>query len=371
MIKKTHFNILAALGMILLSCQTRNEQTKTLSKTAEGDRSVKLPDSLSSRRVSFVLNLRDTVAEKHWSDFNKNKVEGALVYFNGNKSEIFFPSSNVLRSLGGYKTFSDDYVLADRTDSIPFHFELMVSFTEADSTKFYFEHPVEQFLSVEETGNYIESVQSTEMWSAMVIHEMFHHFQYNTPAFLEYAKNTIGPLPYDIRNLTQLCQENEDFLESIRVENEYLLKAIAQDDNAARLPFLKKYLQERKLRISSYGENNPHLEQVENYYIIQEGSARYIEYKSMLALQDLAHLPNPPQIFNDPKFKKFSEFAEMNLSDEAFNYLTYAGPSTYHYALGFNTMRLLDILGVDYKDDLLDNPEKPLHSYLEDYLSKS
>ena len=75
-----------------------------------------------------------------------------------------------------------------------------------------------------------------------------------------------------------------------------------------------------------------------------------------------------PTILNDPKFNSFSEFKEIDLENSAFNYLVYAGPTDYHYTIGFNLMRLLDELKIEYKTNLLNNPEKGLYQYLEDYL---
>ena len=89
----------------------------------------------------------------------------------------------------------------------------------------------------------------------------------------------------------------------------------------------------------------------------------------MLILSDYANSSNAPVISNDPMFKSYSEFENVNLEDDAFDYLTYASPSTYYYTIGFNTMRLLDKLNVEYKSKLLDHPDKGMHTYLEDYLN--
>ena len=154
----------------------------------------------------------------------------------------------------------------------------------------------------------------------------------------------------------------------IQLENDYLLKAISEEDTDNRNLLVNSYLQARSLRIERYREEHPYLEKVENYYSIQEGSARYMEYKSMKVLNVLANQANPPKIAADSLFHFYREFKEFDLNKEAFSYLTYAGPSDYHYALGFNQMRLLDVLDVHYKQTLLSKPEKALYLYLLEYM---
>lgn len=365
--RKVLLLLLPMTSAIIIGCQ--NNESKTAEKVDQST-SFNLPDSLSSKRISFVLGLRKTLAEEVWEEFGIKKTEGTFIYFNKDKSEIFFPSQNVLSKLDSYQTHSKDYILSSRTDSIPYHFEFMISFDPRDSVKFYHDHPVQQFLSTEETSTFIPSVKSTEMWSTMVIHEMFHHFQYNNEIFKEYAKSNVGKLPFDIRNLMSLCKQDSLFMEGIQSENNLLLAAIDAEEESERIANARQYLSLRKSRIGKYQNQHPHLEQVENYYTIQEGSARYVEYQSMLILNDFATKSEKYNLEIDPMFDSFKEFQSVSLKSNDFNYLTYAGPNTYHYALGFNLMRLLDKMGVEYKAVLLNQPNKGLHEYLEIFLQK-
>lgn len=366
-----NIRLFLVVGVCILTaaCQNRKNDSKMSAEGKKTEIQFELPDSLSTTRLSFVLDLKKAVAEQNWIDFGKKRTEGTLIYFNDDKSEVFFPSQKVLKRLNTYDTFSDDYVLTSRIDNIPSHMEVMISFDEADSSQYFFENPVEQYSSVEEVGKIIQSVESTEMWSTMVVHEMFHHYQYNNENYLEYAKSKIGVLPFSIRDLITICQEDEHFLPMIRKENDYLMQAISEDNHGIRDSLISSYLDARTARIQKYSEVYPNLEQVENYYIIQEGSARYIEYKSMFILSDYAKKTDPSLVLDDPMFRSYSEFKDIDLNDPAFNYLVYAASSDYHYTLGFNTMRLLDELKVDYKSQLLNNPEKGIHEYLEAYIN--
>jgi hypothetical protein len=360
--------LLAGVCILTTACQNKKNDSHKSVESIKSENHFNLPDSLSTRRISFVLDLKRSVAESAWPDFGKKRSEGTLIYFDASKSEVFFPDSSVVKTLEDYDVYSDDYLLTERTDSIPYHMEVMISFDSADASQFFYEHPVEQYSSVEEIGNYIPSVESTEMWATMVVHEMFHHYQYNNENYKEYGKSEIGILSFNIKNLISICQEDEEFLAMIQKENDYLMKAISEDNKGIRDSLISKYLNERQIRIQKYSIEHPNLERVENYYVLQEGSARYLEYQTMFILNDFAKDSDSPVVLDDPMFKSYSEFEEIDLKNPAFSYLTYAAPTDYHYTIGFNIMRLLDELKIEYKTPVLNNPEKGLHQYLEDYI---
>lgn len=354
---------LIILLLLLASCQTKKENNTIKPEAAKAERRFNFPDSLSSARMTFAMILRDSVANNHWQSFNEKRTEGPFIYFNKEHSEIFFPDSIMRLRLPDAEPYSKDYMLHERTDTIPYHFELMLSFNEADSAKFYYDHPVQQFLSVEATEEFIPSVRSTEWWATMVIHEMFHHFQYNQKAFLNYAKHHIGALPADIRDLRKLCTIPE-YYEGVQKENDLLMEALATNDNTQLHQKVNAYLESRKKRINRFKHQLPDLEVVENYYIIQEGSARYIEYQTMRIMKSLFAAPERAIIPDDPKFKAYADFKSIDLNHDGFNYLIFPAPSDYHYTLGFNLLRVLDKLGVDYKEKIFEHPERGLHEYL-------
>ena len=357
-----HILLGCTLLALFTACQFQIDPSNNTASEAE----LQLPDSLSSRRIQYILDMRQEAAQQVWPAFGEKKVEGPFIYFNGEDSEVFFPNQQVLNSLSNTKTHSEDYVLSPRTDSIPYHFELMVSFEKADSTKLYYNNPVQQFLSVEESGIYISSVNSTESWSVMVLHEMFHHFQYNTPVFKEYTKKRIAQLPFDIRDLRKLCLEDKSFLEAVQKENDLLLQAIDQEPN--RMALIQSYLNARKARMVQYGKVYPLLEEVENFYNIQEGSARFMEYKGMKVMEQWSKSEHEPSIQKDSLFHSHKDFENIVLEQRDFEYLIYAGPNTYHYAIGFNILRLLEQFGVPFQEKILTQPERGLHLYLEDYI---
>ncbi len=108
---------------------------------------INLPDSLSARRIEFVLELRELVAEQQWPVFADKLAEGVLVYYNDDRSEIFFPDEKVKQKLTDVVYHNEFYALAPRIDTFPYHLENMISFDIADIGKIYFEHPVEQYFA--------------------------------------------------------------------------------------------------------------------------------------------------------------------------------------------------------------------------------
>ena len=230
---------IACLFILIAACQDQKTDTKSNAEDITSKLQTELPDSLSTRRISFALDLKRKVAKRVWSDFGKKRNEGTLIYFDADRSEIFYPDAQVKKKLRDYSKHSDSYWLSHRLDSIlPYHMEVMISFNEEDSTQYFYKNPVEQYSSVEEIGSYISSVESTEMWSTMAVHEMFHHYQYNNPNYNKYAEAVIGVLPFDSRNLVALCREDKQFITLIRAENDILMEALNEENKTTRDIFI-------------------------------------------------------------------------------------------------------------------------------------
>ena len=143
--------LIAGVCTLTIACQNEKNDSQTSAENNETENPFDLPDSLSTRRISFVLNLKKSVAASSWSDFGTKTNEGTLIYFDTERSEVFFPDSYVTKKLHDCKKHSNNYWLSRRTDEIPYHMEVMISFNEEDSSEFFFKNPVEQYSSVEES----------------------------------------------------------------------------------------------------------------------------------------------------------------------------------------------------------------------------
>ena len=62
--------------MLITACQDQKHDAQKGVETIKSENAFDLPDSLSARRVSFGLDLKQTVAESTWQDFGKKGTEG-------------------------------------------------------------------------------------------------------------------------------------------------------------------------------------------------------------------------------------------------------------------------------------------------------
>lgn len=150
------------------------------------------------------------------------------------------------------------------------------------------------------------------MWSTVIIREMFHHYLFNAPAYRAYA-NKIRSLGYDSRDLKKLAQRNPDILRMMNRENGLLMNAIENADSRDRL--VRDDLSEREERIGRSSAPSPHFEKVENYYIKQEGSIRYAEYPSNLAMNRFLKGGFDIRVKKDPLFSDFEDFRNFSLEN--------------------------------------------------------
>ena len=103
-------------------------------------------------------------------------------------------------------------------------------------------------------------------------------------------------------------------------------------------------------------------------YFNGEGSARYMEYKGMKVMEQWSKSEHKPSIQKYSLFHSHKDFQKIVLEQPDFEYLIYAGPNTYHNAIGFNILRILEQFGVPFQEKILTQPERGLHLYLEDYI---
>ena len=93
---KIKFLLIASVCILTTACQNQKNDSQTSIESNKSENHFGLPDSLSTRRISFVLHLKKSVAESTWSDFGTKNNEGTLIYFDLERSEIFFPDISSL-----------------------------------------------------------------------------------------------------------------------------------------------------------------------------------------------------------------------------------------------------------------------------------
>ena len=154
----------------------------------------------------------------------------------------------------------------------------------------------------------------------MVMHEYFHGFQFKQAGFLDAYERVFAACPQD--TLSIICAQQEWYKESILQENDLLLKAIdAPGVNEAKAHIRAFFALRDSRRSKLKEEQNIDIVAAEQLMEITEGSARYIEYRL------------------------YQYFGDFNLADAKWLYTI---GKNYYYATGFNLLRLLDKLGIEY-----------------------
>ncbi len=314
-------------------------------KDKDNDKEQKIFD-----RIEFVYNLKQTVAEKTWATFNDKEYDLPLVYFTDSSSYIANPSEKFLNTFKSGLVFQNQlikiYKTNSRVDSLPFHME--TGMTLGDPTDDYNYHsPFMMCSSYEETYKTIPEVLSTEEWTTMIMHEYFHGYQYKHKPYIDYYEKEIVQIQPD--SLIAIYKNNTWFKNSIDMENELLLNAIKETDSIKIVNIIKDFFalrtQRRKTVLSKMKFD---ISKYERCYETMEGTARYIEY-SLYKLYT-SRQPDDKLLKSDTSFRSFEKFRNYDLTKDEWLYKT--EKTTYFYAVGFNTARLLDKLKIEYKSRL-------------------
>jgi hypothetical protein len=313
-------------------------------------------------RIEFVFNLKETIDKEVWNTFNDKKYDLPLVYFTDSSTYIANPTEKfmalykpvLVHETSKIKIYKNPIIL----DSIPFHMETGLTMgTPTD--EFNYHSPFMMCSSFEIVHNTIPKIISTEQWTTMILHEYFHGFQYKHPAYIDYYEKNIAQIQPD--SLVNLYKHNSWYKKSIDTENDYLLKAIAEKDNAKTYLFIDSFFSKRQERRNkTRQELQFDVSQYENCYETMEGTARYVEYS--LYKKYASEKTNETLAKTDSSFKAYSYFKNYNIEKDQWLFLT--SKTSYHYAIGFNMTRLLDKLNITYKARLFNEASSSLEGIL-------
>jgi hypothetical protein len=104
---------------------------------------------------------------------------------------------------------------------------------------------------------------------------------------------------------------------------------------------------------------NIDIQPIEDIYETMEGTARYVEYRAY----DKFSTKQTDRILikSDTLYHSYTYFHNFNLAEAQWLYKT---GKNYFYATGFNIVRLLDKLGIEYKSILFNEGEMSLEEIL-------
>lgn len=301
-------------------------------------------------RIEFVFNLKQIVERDVWKTFGDKKFDVPLIYFTDTSSYIANPTPKFLSTFKSALIYENRslkvYRTEKRVDDVPFHMEAgMMLGTPTDEYNYH--SPFMKCSSFEVANKTIPGVSSTEEWITMIMHEYFHGFQYKHQPYLDYYESNIVRIQPD--SLRSTYKNNSWFKNSINQENELLLKAIKETDKLAREKLIDTFFTVRSERRKNTKQRlNFDIEQYEKCYETMEGTARYIEYSLYNKFATMP--PNQKLLKSDTSFKSFENYRNYNIDNDKWLYQT--SSKSFFYAIGFNTARLLDKLGIEYKSKL-------------------
>jgi len=300
-------------------------------------------------RIEYIFNLKPLIAERFWKNFDDPSYDVPLIYYTDSSSYVANPPEEFISYYKPELVFQNQqiniYKTLKRYDDRPFHME--TSFDIGDTTKgIDLSTPIMNCSSFEVTSKNIPNTSCTEYWVTMVIHEYFHGFQYKHKSYFDSTLKYSSIVSED--SLAQICSQNIWFNEKIKLENAYLLKALKTTDSKETQNYIDSFIDVRsQRRAQTKDEMSFDISEYEKIYETMEGTARYIEYKLQTTFS--TKRPDEKLAATDTAYHSYKYFEDYKIENDPWLYTT---SDKYFYATGFNIVRLLDKLNIDYKPRL-------------------
>lgn len=312
-------------------------------------------------RIEYIFNLKPIIAKKYWKNFDNIKYDVPLIYFTDSISYIANPKNDFVRYYKPKLVFKNRkikiYKTIERFDDIPFHME--TSYDDDDSIKKnVLPTPIMNCSSFEITSTKIPQTSSTEYWATMIIHEYFHGFQFKHKSYIDSTIKISSNVNED--SLAKIFKNNTWFQEKVKKENEFILKAIQSTNQSETRSYIDSFFDIRKERRLETKRNlNFELAEYEKIYETMEGTARYIEYKLQVAFA--TKKPDKKLKEIDTAYHSYQVFKNYKMENDPWLYTV---GKRYFYATGFNMVRLLDKLNIEYKQRLFSEGKLSLEQML-------
>ncbi|WP_025666959.1 hypothetical protein [Aquimarina megaterium] len=317
---------------------------------------------LICERINYLVDTKSNVAKKYWKDFDKQLLFGPMLYYT--KDGLFTIDANeALKEKINLVAYNCD----DSNVSVGFtpiidttNFYMNVSYEDKNTSALEYKNTLGMFSDVELTEKFITDVKDTEEWMTMVIHEIFHQYQKKFKKFRE--KQMSSQRDFDRDTLNYFFKNENWFTTTVKNENQLLLKIIQEDNNDSVKNYISGYLKSKEQRYARIkNEFRIDISALESSLSKSEGTARYIEYCTKLALSTSSNNHTLSEIDNKYVANRFKDY---NLKQDEWMYNLGGG---YYYSLGFNLTRVLEKLKIKYQEDIfIEN--KSFDQYLKEYL---
>lgn len=319
-------------------------------------------NTIDIQRIQYLYNLKKEL-NKVWPEFNSPQYAADIAYFTPTNTYIIGrPISRTLKKqpLQTYKKGNIAIEKTERLDTLAFH--MFTAYENQDLSKLWYKYPVVLCSDYDTTGKYIEDLPNTQSWATVILHEYFHGFQFRHPEFIRYANDSIT---VSITKLQSYYDTYPWFKGSIDEENQLLLDCLNSENLSQVKILFKEYKTKRNRRLLTFYQNEKfELSHQEEFLEKMEGSARYIEYQLYLSFKDI---PTDKELSKNDKHYDVSAFKTFSLEDKPWMYQS--NSIRYFYSTGFNMLRLLDKLKINYKKIFFDDNKVTPYSLLNQKLS--
>jgi hypothetical protein len=319
-------------------------------------------EQLIFQRIEYIFNLKPTIAKKYWKGFDRKKYDVPLIYYTETESYIANPKKDFISYYKPTLAFKNSnieiYKTAKRFDDNPFRMETSFGLDES-LDKIIQPTPIMYCSSFEITSKKIPESTSTEYWVTMIVHEYFHGFQFKHTPYINASLKKTSTVTED--SLSKISKNNTWFQDKIKKENDFLLKAIQSKNKSETEHFVDSFFNSRKARRSeTKSKLNFAIDDVEKIYETMEGTARYIEYN--LQVEFATKKPDKKLMSADTAYHSYQIFKNYKIDNDPW---LYTPGKRYFYATGFNIVRLLNKLNINYKSRLFKDGNLSLDEILE------
>ena len=319
-------------------------------------------DRLIIDRLEYIYHVKKLINSSIWPGFTDKKFDVPLIYYTETHCFVVNPKQLFINQFDCTKitpaNSEIDVYVSKLVDQIPFHMSASILF--GDSIVDYNYHsPYIKSSSVEITTRTIPDVKTTEEWATMIIHEYFHGFQYQHKNYLSHIENNVFGVTTD--SLVKIYTSQDWFRTGVDQENTALLQAINTTNNDAMIQYIDEFFELRDNRRDRTKKDlSVDISIVEAGYETLEGTARYVEFSLYDHFSD--KIPDPNLLKSDTIYCSYNYFKDFDIDKN--DWLFQTGKTTYFYATGFNITRLLDKVGIVYKERLFNEPRLTLEELL-------
>lgn len=317
---------------------------------------------LTCERIHYLVKVKQEVANQYWEDFNRETVFGPMLYYTQNGLYTINANDKLKQkiSLIPYNCNNSDVAIGYSQKIDTTNFYMYVSYEGADTLALEYKNALGMFSDVELIEKFIPDVKDTEEWMSMVIHEMFHQYQKKFKKFRE--KQQTSQLVFKRDTLNSFYNNVGWFNESVKLENETLLKIIKENNRDSINSNISKYLKYKKIRTDRIkSEFGIDISELENSLSKSEGTGRYIEYCVKLYFK--VSNSNQALLKIDNKYVA-NRFKDYNIEQDNWMYNLGGG---YYYSIGFNLTRVLEKLEIDYQKTIF-KENTSFEFYLNEYI---